>query len=190
MRGTTVFRALTLVALASCYVTILIGGNVIASGSGLGCPTWPLCGSAPWPSSFSGAAAIEFSHRASAFVLSVLTLVMAILAYVYERHRPALQRLSYSALAVVVLEALLGGVVVDSALTVGIVLVHFAVATVLLALLLLLAVLANVRELPPRWKAWARYAMADHVREEYVDPPAHTRSEVPSPAASPFESGP
>jgi heme A synthase len=190
MRGTTVFRALTLLSLAACYVTILIGGNVIASGSGLGCPTWPLCGSAPWPSSFSGAAAIEFSHRASAFVLSVLILAMALVGAVYERHRPALQRLCYSSLAVVVLEALLGGVVVDSALTVGIVLVHFAVATVLLVLLLLLAVLANVRSLPPRWKAWARYAMSDHEPREYLDSPARSPTDIPAPAASSFESGP
>jgi cytochrome c oxidase assembly protein subunit 15 len=158
----TLFRGLTLASFLACYVTIIVGGTVIASGSGLGCPSWPLCGSELWPASFSGAAAVEFSHRLAAFILAVLVAATALAAFLTERPRPALQRLAYSSLAVVVLEAVLGGVVVDSSLTVAIVLVHFAIATVLFALLLLLAALANLPALPKRWMEWARYAVREH----------------------------
>lgn len=159
MRAHTAFRALAIAALLSCYVTILVGGNVIATGSGLGCPSWPVCTGHELIPPLSGAAAIEFSHRLSAFLLSVLVLAMTVAALVAERRRPTLVRLSLSSLVTVVLEAFLGGVVVDSRLSAAIVIVHLAIATVLFGLLLVLAILGNARELPPRWKEWARRAM-------------------------------
>jgi heme A synthase len=174
MHGHTVFRALAIASFLACYITIIVGGNVIASGSGLGCPNWPMCGSSVVPT-LSGPAEIEFSHRAVAFVLSVLVLGLAITGLIAERSRPTVVRLTFSALAVVVLEAILGGVVVDSHLVVWIVLVHFAVATVLFALLLLIAVLANLRELPAGFKAWARRAMEER------SPPARRAPPEPDP---------
>jgi heme A synthase len=181
MRGHTVFRALAIAAFLACYVTILVGGNVIASGSGLGCPNWPTCQNGGLIPPLHGPAAIEFSHRAAAFVLSVLVLAMAVTGYLVERARPALTRLTYSALAAVVLEAILGGVVVESGLVVTIVLVHFAIATVLFALLLLIAILANARELPPRWKRWARRAMGEESPEA---PPTAAEEARASPVPS------
>lgn len=179
MRGHTLFRALSIAALLACYVTILVGGNVIATGSGLGCSEWPACQGGQIVPPLSGAAAIEFSHRASAFFLSVFVLALTVAAFLWEGRRRQLIRLSTAALVTVVLEAVLGGVVVDSDLTVAIVLVHFAIATVLFALLLLIALLANVRELPPRWKAWARHAI-----DGTPTPPAYEGAESGRPAES------
>ncbi len=183
MRGHTLFRWLAVAALVACYLTILLGGNVIASGSGLGCPEWPYCHGTVLIPRFSGPAAVEFSHRASAFVLSLLTLGLALTAVAAERRRPVLIRLSLAALATVALEAILGGVVVDSDLAPAIVLVHFAIATVLFVLLLLLALLANLREIPPRLRAWVRYAT-----EERSAPPVH-RASGPERAPAPAPSG-
>ncbi|MEM0128701.1 MAG: hypothetical protein QXG65_00830 [Thermoplasmata archaeon] len=149
------FRYASLVALAICWVTIILGGNVIANDSGLGCSTWPSCDGTFFPP-LTGAMGIEWIHRLSALVLAVSIAVLAGLAVAYERRRPALLRLSVGSLVVVGILALLGAAVVDSSLALGLVLLHFAVATILFGMLLILALIANWSHLPRRWIEWAR----------------------------------
>jgi heme A synthase len=158
MQRHTVFRLLAVAAFASVYVTIILGGNVIASGSGLACPDWPSCHGNFLPP-LSGATAIEWGHRVSAFVTGVLVATMTLVGLASERRRPVLRGLSVCASFLVLAEALLGGLVVDSRLVVGIVLLHFLLATVLFGLLLLIAFLANLRDIPKRWASWAERAM-------------------------------
>lgn len=159
MRGHDLFRTSAIVAAVLCYTTILIGGTVMASDSGLGCPTWPSCypNSGLWPS-VHGAAAVEWSHRVAAFALASSVLVMTLLGVAFERHRPILLKFAGASLALVVIEALLGGWVVRSDLLIALVLVHLAIATALFGLLLVLALLSNLRGLPQRWLEWARRA--------------------------------
>jgi len=158
MDGHRFFRYTTIAAVAVCYVVILIGGNVMASGSGLSCPSWPSCGGTFTPP-LNGPAGIEWAHRLSALVLSLTTAVMTLAALLFERNRrPALLRLSGAAAILVVAQALLGGLVVDTDLLVITVLAHLAMATALFALLLVLALLANLREIPRPWVEFARRA--------------------------------
>jgi heme a synthase len=160
MRGHDLFRYATLVGCLLCYTTILFGGNVMASGSGLACPDWPSCyGNGNLLPSVQGGVALEWGHRVAAFFLSVSIVVLALLGVVYERVRPVLMRLSLFALALVVAEALLGGLVVENALAIPLVLFHLGLATALFGVLLVLVLLANVRQLPRRWLEWARHAM-------------------------------
>jgi heme a synthase len=158
MQKHTVFRLLAVAAFASVYVTIIMGGNVIASGSGLACPDWPSCHGNFLPP-MSGGTAIEWGHRVSALVTGVLVASMTLVGLASERRRPVLRGLSVCASFLVLAEALLGGLVVDSGLVVGIVLLHFLLATVLFGLLLLIAFLANLRDIPKRWASWAERAM-------------------------------
>lgn len=159
MRGHDVFRVIALVACVLCYSTILLGGNVMASDSGLGCPDWPSCfGNNNYLPAFQGSAAVEWSHRVSAFFLALSVLILAAFALAYERRRPVLVRIAAVSLGLVVTEALLGGLVVESGLRTTLVLTHLAIATALFGLLLVLALLANLRELPRRWVDWARQA--------------------------------
>lgn len=155
-----IFRYLVVAAVAASYVTILLGGNVMASDSGLACPDWPTCHGSLTPP-LSGPTGIEWEHRLSAVVLSALVGAVAVLALAAERRRPILLRLSLASAATVLSQALLGGVVVESDLTVAVVLAHLALATVLFALLLALALLANLRFIPPRWRSWANEASAE-----------------------------
>jgi heme a synthase len=157
MKGHRIFQLLAVASLAACYVVILIGGTVMASDSGLGCPTWPSCHGTFTPA-LSGAAGIEWAHRLSAFVLSLLIGAMFVAALVFERGRPALIRLSSAAAALVLAQALLGGVVVDSDLAIEFVLLHLALATALFGLLLVIAFLSTYRTMPKRWVEWARRA--------------------------------
>jgi heme a synthase len=159
MRGHDLFRSVALVAALLCYTTILLGGTVMASGDGLGCPHWPTC----YPNgsllpNVAGPAMVEWSHRVSAFFLGMAVLVLTSLALAYERRRPILLGLSSASLGLVGAEALLGGLVVESGLRVELVLAHLAIATALFGLLLILALLANLREMPRRWLDWARRA--------------------------------
>jgi heme A synthase len=160
MRGHDLFRYGALVGCLLCYTTILLGGNVMASGSGLACPDWPSCyGNGNLLPGLQGGVALEWGHRVSAFFLSVSILALALVGVVYERSRPVLMRLSLFALALVVAEALLGGLVVENALAIPLVLFHLGLATALFGVLLVLVLLANVRQLPRRWLEWARHAM-------------------------------
>jgi heme A synthase len=180
MRGQDLFRFAAVVACTLCYLTIILGGNVITTDNGLACPHWPSCfGNGNYLPNVSGGAAIEWDHRVSAFVLSVSVLVLALLGVAFARGRRVLMRLSLVALALVVSEALIGGLVIESSLLAWIVLVHLAVATALFGILLIVAVLANLRQLPRRWIEWARQA-AD---EAPAGPgPADRPPGVPGPA--------
>lgn len=184
MRGHDLFRFTAIVAVAACYLTIILGGNVMASGAGLGCPDWPTCNGTFTPP-LTGAQGIEWSHRLAAFALSVIIAFLAVLAVAFERNRPVLLRLTMASLSTVVGQALLGGVVIDSRLYVAIVLLHLALATALFGLLLLLVGLSNLRELPRRWVEWAHHAAQE---DQIVDaasgvptsgPTAPTTTSVP-----------
>lgn len=157
MKRRSIFGIASLVAFALCYATILLGGNVMASDSGLACPDWPTCHGTFLPA-LNGPTGIEYAHRLAAGFLSLSVLFLTLAALRFERARPVLQRLSAAALGLVVAQALLGEVVVASELTVAIVLLHFFLATILFGLLLLLAALGNLREVPKRWITWAWHA--------------------------------
>ena len=131
----------------------------MASDSGLACPHWPSCyGNGNFLPAFQGGVALEWSHRVAAFFLSLSILAVAVLAVAYERQRKVLLGMAMVALGLVVTEALLGGLVVESGLATTLVLVHLAIATALFGILLILSLLANLRQLPQRWIDWARRA--------------------------------
>jgi heme A synthase len=195
VRGHDLFRYAAIVACMLCYMTIILGGNVITTDNGLACPAWPSCfGNGNFLPAFTGGAAIEWSHRVAAFFLSIGVLILTLLGVAYERGRRALLRLSMAALALVVGEALLGGVVIETSLDAGIVLVHLAIATALFGILLVVALLANLREMPKRWVDWARRAAVEDPTPRSpievptpIDPVAGRPAERPVPGAAPRE---
>lgn len=159
-RGRDLFRWSAVASFLACYATMMLGGEVLASGSGLGCASWPSCNGSFLPP-FAGAAAIEWSHRLGAASLTLFVTVLFVSALLFERRRPTLIRLSSLAFSTVLLEALLGGVVVESRLMVWLVVLHFAIATALLGFLALIVLLGNMPKLPQRWIDWAREASTD-----------------------------
>ena len=188
MRGHDVFRYAAIVSCVLCYTTILLGGNVMASDSGLACPDWPSCfGNGNFLPAFQGGVALEWSHRVSAFFLSSAILVLSLLGIAYERQRRVLLGMGLLSLGLVVTEALLGGLVVESQLRVEFVLVHLAVATGLFGILLVLVLLSNLRELPRRWLDWARRAADESAPRPRPDLSAFPESPRRAPGA-PFDS--
>lgn len=124
------------------YLQIALGGVVRVSGSGLGCPDWPLCHGRPYPPA-DAHAIVEYSHRAVGSVTGVLIIATVVLAWVVWRtRRPIVPWLASASLVGVVGEGLLGAEVVRNELASWLVLVHLALAMIILGFLIATAVMA------------------------------------------------
>jgi heme A synthase len=135
MTGVKLFRRLAVVTAVFAYLQIALGGVVRVTGSGLGCPDWPLCHGRPYPPANLNSI-IEYSHRAVGSVTELLITVTAILAWVVWRsRRPVVAWLASASLIAGLGEALLGAGVVANELASWLVLIHLALAMVILGFL-------------------------------------------------------
>jgi heme A synthase len=143
MVGVGGFRKLAVVTAIFAYLQIALGGVVRVSGSGLGCPDWPLCHGRPYPPA-DAHAIIEYSHRAVGSVTGVLIAATVVMAWVMFRNsRPLVAWLATASLIGVVGEGILGGVVVASELQSWLVVVHLGLAMMILGFLIATAVMAG-----------------------------------------------
>lgn len=130
-------RALRWSTTAALVVSILIvlgGGVVRVTGSGLGCPTWPVCetGSLTPTPALGIHAIIEFSNRMLTVVLCVAVGWAIVAARLQRPRNRVMTRLAWSQFWLVVANALIGGVTVLTALNAYIVAFHFIAAVALL----------------------------------------------------------
>jgi protoheme IX farnesyltransferase len=136
------FKWLALAASLCTFLLIVVGGIVRVTGSGMGCGEhWPLCNGELFPA-LDWPTAIELSHRLITALISPLILGTAFVAWRnYRRVRwivwPALL-----AVALLVIQVLLGAVTVRLVLSPAVVALHLANALALLALLLTTTVVA------------------------------------------------
>ena len=125
---------------------IVLGGVVRITGSGLGCGDhWPMC-NGQWFPPLDLPTMIEIGHRWAAALVSLSVLGLAVTAWVRHRHQPALRRPATLALALLVVQVLLGAVTVKLALPPWVIIAHLANAMLLLATLLVTALRATVPE--------------------------------------------
>lgn len=124
----------TTAALLVSVLLVLTGGVVRVTGSGLGCPTWPVCeaGSLTTTPELGIHGAIEFGNRALTGLL-ILAVGWAIVAARLQpiRQRP-LTRLAWSQFWLVVGNAVAGGITVLVELNPYMVALHFLLAIALL----------------------------------------------------------
>jgi heme A synthase len=143
MLGVVAFRRLALVTAAFAYLQIALGGLVRVSGSGLGCPDWPLCHGRPYPPADLHAI-IEYSHRAVGTVTGLLIIATVVLAWVvFRTRRPLVAWIATASLIGVVGEGALGGIVVANELQPWLVVVHLGLAMMILGFLVATAVMAG-----------------------------------------------
>ncbi|HEX9099082.1 MAG TPA: COX15/CtaA family protein [Candidatus Dormibacteraeota bacterium] len=141
--GVAGFRWLALVTAIFAYLLIALGGLVRVSGSGLGCPDWPLCHGRPYPPA-DPHAIIEYSHRAVGSVTGILIIATVVLAWVvFRTRRPIVAWLATASLIGVVGEGVLGGIVVANDLAPWLVVVHLGLAMLILGFLVATAVVAG-----------------------------------------------
>src|SRR5260370_2855473 len=143
MMGVVALRRLALVTAAFAYLQIALGGLVRVSGSGLGCPDWPLCHGRPYPPA-DPHAIIEYSHRAVGTVTGLLIIATVVLAWVvFRTRRPLVAWIATASLIGVVGGGALGGMVVANELQPWLVVVHLGLAMMILGFLVATAVLAG-----------------------------------------------
>jgi heme A synthase len=145
MSAVALFRRVAVVTAISAYLLIALGGLVRVSGSGLGCPDWPLCHGRPYPPA-NLHAIIEYSHRAVGAVTGVLIIATVVLAWmVFRRRRPAVAWFATASLVAVAVEGALGREVVANELTPWLVAVHLGLAMIIVGCLIGAAVMSMPR---------------------------------------------
>ena len=124
-------------ALATAAMTaalIIYGAWVRASGSGLGCPDWPLCHGSALPGD-DRASAIEYGHRLFAGVTMVMVAALAFVGFQRRREVPRAAGFLIASLLLILAQAGLGGAAVLTDLHGFIVLAHLALAMLIMGLL-------------------------------------------------------
>jgi heme a synthase len=126
--GEVWLRRYTLVLACCTFVLVVAGSLVTSNDAALSVPDWPLSWGRLVPV-LEGGIRYEFAHRAAALVVTVLTVILAL------RVR---SRLAWTALAMVVAQVLLGGVLVRYLDPKGAAILHAALAQLFFGLTVLL----------------------------------------------------
>jgi heme a synthase len=126
------FYRLSLLALAALFLIVVSGATVRLTGSGLGCENWPRCGSTFLPQK-DYHALIEFGNRGVGFVVGLVTLAAAIGATRVERLPRWLLAAAWVLPVTVLLQGVLGGITVLVELHPLIVMGHFLLSLLALA---------------------------------------------------------
>ena len=149
MNRLKVFLAVVIAATLLAYLTIIVGGDLTATDSGLACgANWPFCPGGIIPSNLNNPSVLrEFSHRVVAFATSLLLLVTLVLALLWYRREPRILYLSVGPMGLLVIQVVLGMVTVQSDLSPDIVTAHLALGTATFGAALVLAVVTSMR--PP-----------------------------------------
>lgn len=106
------FVRLAVAALAALCAIVVTGSLVRLTGSGLGCRDWPRCSETKFIDVSSGHTAIEQVNRLFTGVVSVAVVLAVLGAHRLATRRPSLVAWSWTLVAGVVGQVVLGGVVV------------------------------------------------------------------------------
>lgn len=135
-RRLTWLQGLSVATVIFVFLLVVIGGVVRVTGSGLGCPDWPLCyGKALPPLEYT--AVIEYTHRfvASVIVGPLLLATAGIAMTAYRRDRWVWLPAALS-VVLLIIQGALGGITVLTHLPGGMVALHLGTAEALLAVCL------------------------------------------------------
>lgn len=123
-------------ALVTQVLIVGTGGAVRLTGSGLGCPTWPLCTDASLVATpeMGIHGAIEFGNRLLSIIVGFVAVALVVLVIARLRSRRDVLVPAIAILALTLLQGLVGGISVRVKLDPLVVGLHFVVSVVLVAL--------------------------------------------------------
>lgn len=128
-------KALIWGTFAFTYVVVYLGAYVRHVGASLACIDWPLCNNAVIPDVSNSYVAAQFIHRAGAAGLTVLIVALLWSTRRVRATRPDLYWGAAAALALVLLQAASGGIVIESRLAILSTLLHSFLITLLFGVL-------------------------------------------------------
>ena len=137
------FQKIALIAVVSTFIMVVIGVIVRSTGSGMGCPDWPLCHGQVIPPAGDSAAWWEWIHRFWGVVIGFVMLGLVIEAFSSQRRTRSLVVGSVAALLLTGFQAYLGALTVAQNNSGESVTAHLATAMVLLGVTIFLAVRAG-----------------------------------------------
>jgi cytochrome c oxidase assembly protein subunit 15 len=160
-------RKLSFASVAGLYLVVTTGAVVRLTGSGLGCEHWPRCGATPVPTKARGGhSVIEFSNR----VVALVAVGLALVTWLAARRTPGVERhvrvLAATVFVGSFLEIPLGGLVIVTGLSAGLVMVHFLLAVAMLGVAVSVAnetlrlERGGIASLVPRFVRWASLVLA------------------------------
>lgn len=156
-RAPTLVRAAAWVSLVAEILLVGTGGLVRLTDSGLGCPTWPRCGTQLTTTPELGVhGLIEFGNRLLTVALVVIAIAAVVVTVRTWRARRDLSVLAALQLLSIPVQAVLGGVTVLTHLNPWAVGAHFLFSMVLIVLMTMFVVRARSaagprRRIVPAW---------------------------------------
>ena len=138
---------IALLSVLAAVSTVIMGGIVRVTGSGLGCPDWPLCYGQIIPP-FDMAAWIEYLHRLSATLSGVLTMTTLLISVNKFGFNHLITRIMIIATILLFIQALLGAYTVLTELSPYIATIHTAVGITYVAILTTIFALTSTFHFP------------------------------------------
>jgi cytochrome c oxidase assembly protein subunit 15 len=142
------------VAAAATFVLVFAGGLVTSTGSAMAVPSWPLDAGHLIPQQWGAGVLFEWGHRAIAGTVTILTLTLALWAWMVER-RAWVRFTALAACGLVVVQAVLGGITVLLNLPLAVAVTHAMTGQAFFCLMVALALFTS-----PRWETTAPMARA------------------------------
>lgn len=124
---TKLTHSLAIASLASQVGIIVTGGAVRLTGSGLGCANWPNCmpGTMTPTPEMGIHGIIEFGNRTLTFVLLIIAVATILSVWKLRRSHPTIYWLAWTLLAIIPVQAVIGGITVWTKLNPWVVSLHF-----------------------------------------------------------------
>ena len=129
------YRTLAWATLLWTVVVAYVGAYMRHSGAELACYTWPLCNGSVIPDLASPGVAVAWGHRLAAVIALALVAWLEFWSRRFKTQRPDLYRIAVWASVFIVAQALAGGFVVLSRLTLASTLLHAGLMALLFAAL-------------------------------------------------------
>jgi cytochrome c oxidase assembly protein subunit 15 len=130
-----------IVCVTATFILIFVGGLVTSTGSALAVPDWPLAYGRLVPK-LVGGVRFEYGHRVVAGVVVMLTIILALWTAMVER-RPWVRKTAYAAAAIIVVQAILGGITVLYLLPLAVAVAHAGTAQALVCVMVAMALFTN-----------------------------------------------